>query len=185
MRRSTAVVAAAGLVCCVLPGCSANGGGTNLPRVSRTALQQDIAHRLADAGEKPESVTCKQDLVGEVGASARCDVVVSATNTFEPIVTVTAVDGSAVDYEMMPAVSRRQLEGVVARLIADAGTRGIKAVSCESGIEGRIGAVIHCVVDAGGLRARRTVQVSGVSGLMMNLEVVPPRTRLRPVRPSS
>ena len=47
MRRSTAVVAAAGLVCCVLPGCSANGGGTNLPRVSRTALQQDIAHRLA------------------------------------------------------------------------------------------------------------------------------------------
>ena len=110
MRRSTAVVAAAGLVCCVLAGCSVNGGGTNLPRVSRTALQEDIAHRLADAGEKPESVTCKQDLVGEVGATARCDVVVSATNSFEPIVTVTAVDGSAVDYEMMPAVSRRQLE---------------------------------------------------------------------------
>ena len=49
MRRSTAVVAAAGLVCCVLPGCSANGGGTNLPRVSRTAFQHEIAHRLADA----------------------------------------------------------------------------------------------------------------------------------------
>jgi len=47
MRRSTAVVAAARLVCCVLPDCSANGDGTNLPTVSRTALQEDIAHRLA------------------------------------------------------------------------------------------------------------------------------------------
>ena len=185
MRRSTAVVAAAGLVCCVLPGCSANGGGTNLPRVSRTALQQDIAHRLADAGEKPESVTCKQDLVGEVGASARCDVVVSATNTFEPIVTVTAVDGSAVDYEMMPALSRRQLEGVVARLIADAGTRGITAVSCESGIEGRVGAMVNCAVEATGLLARRTIRISAVNGLMMDLEVDPARTRSRPVRSSS
>jgi hypothetical protein len=148
-------------------------------------LQQDIAHRLADAGEKPESVTCKQDLVGEVGASARCDVVVSATNTFEPIVTVTAVDGSAVDYEMMPALSRRQLEGVVARLIADAGTRGITAVSCESGIEGRVGAMVNCAVEATGLLARRTIRISAVNGLMMDLEVDPARTRSRPVRPSS
>src|SRR3954451_22591183 len=185
MRRSTAVVAAAGLLCCVLPGCGANGGSTNVPRVSRAALQEDIAHRLADAGEKPESVTCKQDLVGEVGAMARCDVVVSATNKFEPIVTVTAVDGSAVDYEMMPAVSRQQLEGVVARLIADAGTQGDTAVTCESGIEGRVEAVANCDVDAGGLLTRRTVRVSAVNGLVMDLEVVPPHTRLRPVRPSS
>ncbi len=185
MHPSTAVLAAAGLLCCVAAGCSMNSGGTNLPTVSRTALQEDIAQRLADAGEKPESVTCKQDLAGEVGATAHCDVVVSATNSFEPIITVIAVDGSAVDYEMMPAVSRQQLEQVVSKLVADAGTFDVKAVSCESGIEGRVGAVVHCDVDAGGLRAHRTVQVSGVSGLMMNLEVVPPRTRLRPVRPSS
>ena len=185
MHPSTVVLAAAGLLCCVLAGCRVNSGATNVPTVSRTALQEDIAQRLADAGEKPESVTCKQDLAGEVGATARCDVVVSATNSFEPIITVIAVDGSAVDYEMMPAVSRQQLEQVVSKLVADAGTRDVKAVSCESGIEGRVGAVVHCDVDAGGLRARRTVQVSGVSGLMMNLEVVPPRTRLRPVRPSS
>jgi hypothetical protein len=148
-------------------------------------LQEDIAHRLADAGVKPESLTCKQDLVGEVGATARCDVAVSATNNFEPIVTVTALDGSAVDYEMMPAVSRRQLEGVVARLIAHAGTRGVKAVSCESGIEGRVGAVVNCDVEAVGLLARRIIRVSAVNGLMMDLDLDPARMRLRPVRPSS
>src|SRR4029079_15300360 len=124
-------LAAAGLLCCVLAGCSVNSGGTNLPTVSMTALQEDIAQALAGAGEKPESVTCNQDLVGEVGASARCDVVVSATNSFEPIITVIAVDGSAVDYEMMPAVSRQQLEEVVSRLLADAGTRDVRAVWCE------------------------------------------------------
>jgi hypothetical protein len=76
----TAVLAAAGLLCCALSGCSVNGGGLNVPTVSRTALQQDIAQRLADAGEKPESVTCQQDLVGEVGTTAHCEVVVSASN---------------------------------------------------------------------------------------------------------
>jgi hypothetical protein len=44
---------------------------------------------------------------------------------------------------------------------------------------------VNCDVDAGGLPARRTVRVCAVNGLMMDLEVVPPRTRLRPVRPSS
>ena len=185
MHPSTAVAAAAGLLCSVLAGCGVNSGETNVPTVSRAALQQDIANRLAEAGEKPESVTCKQDLIGEVGSTAHCEVVVSVTNSFEPIITVTSVDGTAVDSEMTPAVSRQQLEQVVSKLIADAGTRDVKAVSCESGIEGRVGAVVRCDVDGGGLRARRTVQVSGVNGLMMDLEVVPPRSRLRPVRPSS
>jgi len=85
----------------------------------------------------------------------------------------------------MPALSRRQLEGVVARLIADAGTRGITAVSCESGIEGRVGAMVNCAVEATGLLARRTIRISAVNGLMMDLEVDPARTRSRPVRSSS
>ncbi|RDH79254.1 DUF4333 domain-containing protein [Mycolicibacterium moriokaense] len=69
MHPSSAVFAAAGLLCCVLAGCSFNSGGLNVPRVSKRALQQDIAKRLSDAGEKPESVTCKQDLPGEIGAT--------------------------------------------------------------------------------------------------------------------
>ncbi|WP_123025744.1 DUF4333 domain-containing protein [Mycolicibacterium stellerae] len=173
MHPSTAVVAAAALFCCVSSGCSVNSGGTNVPTVSRTALQEDIAERLADAGEKPDSVICKQDLIGEVGTTAHCEIVVNPTNSFEPIVTVTAVDGAAIDYQMAPAVSRQQLEQVVSRLIADSGVRDVRTVLCESGMEGTVGAVGHCDVDAGGSRSQRTVEVSGVSGLMMNLELVP------------
>jgi hypothetical protein len=185
MHPSTAVLAATGLLCCVLTGCSVSSGGTNVPRVSRTALQEDIAKRLADAGEKPLSVTCKQDLVGEVGAKAHCEVVVSATNSFEPIVTVIAVDGAAIDYEMMPAVSRQQLEVVVRRLVADSGVPDVKAVHCETGMEGTVGAVGHCDVDVGGARLRRTVEVSAVSGLMMSFELMPQLARVRTPRRAS
>ena len=173
MHSSTAVLAAAGMLCCVLAGCSLNDGGINVPTVSRRALQEDISERLADAGEKPQSVFCKQDLVGAVGTTAHCEVVVSATNSFEPIITVTGVDGAAIDYQMRPALSRQQLEEVVSRLVADSGVVDVKAVLCDSGMEGRVGAVGQCDVDAGGLRLRRTVEVSGVNGLRMSFELVP------------
>jgi hypothetical protein len=176
---------AAGMLCCLLAACNVNSGGLNVPRVAKRALQEDIAGRLAGAGEKPESVTCNQDLIGEVGTTVRCEVVISPSNRFEPIITVTGVDGAAIDYDMTPAVSRSQLESVVLRLVADAGTVDVKAVSCDTGIEGTVGAVAHCDVDAGNLRSRRTVEVSGVNGLMMKLEVVPLPRRMRPARPSN
>ena len=56
--------------------------------------RRTFRERLAEASEQPESVTCKGDLVGEVGKTVRCEVVMSATNSFEPIVTVTGVDGT-------------------------------------------------------------------------------------------
>jgi hypothetical protein len=86
---------------------------------------------------------------------------------------------------MTPAVSREQLEEVVLRLVADAGTVDVTSVSCEAGIEGKVGAVVDCDVDAGSARSRRTVEVSGVNGLMMNLQVVPLPRRIKPVRPSN
>ena len=45
-----------------------------------------------------------------MGKTARCEVVVSATNSFEPIVTVTGSTAPAIDYEMTPALSQEQLE---------------------------------------------------------------------------
>jgi Domain of unknown function (DUF4333) len=62
---------------------------------------------------------------------------------------------------------------VVSRLVADSGAIDVTAVLCESGVQGTVGAVGHCDVDAGGARLRRTVEVSGVSGLMMSFGLVP------------
>lgn len=169
MATATAVlsglVTAVGLVC----GCSLDSA---VPTVSKDALQADIADRLAKAGEVPQSVTCKEDLVGELGRTARCDVVLSSTNSFEPVITVTGVSGATIDYQMSPAVSKEQLERTVVRLVNAEGGQA-DSVSCEAGLSGRVGAVTHCDVESNGVKVRRSVEVKKVEGLMMNFDLVP------------
>ena len=177
MRTVTAALGALTTAGALAAGCSFNAGVNTKPTVSKDALQTDVAERLAKAGERPESVICKEDLVGEVGRTAHCDVVMSATNSFEPIVTVTGVDGSTINYEMAPAVSKEQLEKAVARLVTAASGVQVDSVSCESGLEGKTGALAYCDVDAGGVKLRRTVEVNNVEGLMMNFDVVPVLTK--------
>jgi hypothetical protein len=152
-------------------GCSADGGA-DVPSVSRQALQSDIFDGLAKVGDPPQSVTCQEDLIGQVGRTARCDVVMSDANSFQPIVTVSRVDGSTVDYAMTPSISQEQLEKDVARLIAQNSGDRVDSVACESGLEGRVDAIAHCDVDAGGMKARRIVRVTEVSGLTMDFNLV-------------
>jgi hypothetical protein len=154
-----------------LVGCSVDAGVEGAPTVSREALQSDIADRLAKVGDSPRSVTCQEDLTGQVGRTVRCDVVMTEANSFQPVVTVTRVDGSTVDYEMTPALSQEQLEKDVARLVAQNSGDRVDSVACESGLEGRVDAIAHCDVDAGGTKARRTVRVTEVSGLTLNFNL--------------
>jgi Domain of unknown function (DUF4333) len=170
-------VGALGTVWALVSGCDANVGIDRQPAVGNDALQTDIAARLAKAGQQPQSVTCKEDLIGEVGKTTRCEVVMSPSNRFEPVITVTGVDGSAINYEMSPAMSKEQLEKAVSRLVADAAREQVVSVSCESGLEGKVGATAQCDVDAGGVKLRRTVEMNSVEGLMMNFAVVPVLTK--------
>jgi hypothetical protein len=173
--RTTFVVAAtlvvAGVAGVALVASSADVSVANVPTVARQVLQSDIADRLAKEGQPSQSVTCREDLVGQVGKTARCDVVMSEEDSFEPVVTVTSVDGSTVDYEMAPALSQAQLEKAVAGLIAKNSGGRVDSVACESGLAGTVGAVAHCDVDAGGEKARRSVRVTAVSGLTMDFNL--------------
>ena len=117
MHSVITAVGASATVWALVSGCDTTVGVGGKAAVSKDALQTDIANRLAKAGEQPQSVTCKEDLIGEVGKTARCDVVMSPTNSFEPVITVTGVDGSTINYEMSPALSKEQLEKAVSRLV--------------------------------------------------------------------
>jgi uncharacterized protein DUF4333 len=155
----------------LVSGCDASIG-IGQAAVGKKALQTDITRRLSDAGQRPQSVTCKEDLIGQVGRTARCEVVMSPTNSFEPVVTVTGVHGSTIYYEMTPALSKEQLENAVSRLVADATHAQVASVSCESGLDGKVGSTAHCRVAAGGAALRRTVEVNRVEGLMMHFDLV-------------
>ncbi len=176
MRKAIGPLAMLAAVTASIAGCgwqTADG----VPAVDTTDLQSDIAERFAEAGERPESVTCEAPLVGEVGQTANCDVVMSPTNSFAPIVTVTSVDGATINYELMPAMSQEQLEKAVARLVADAGGPPASRVTCLSGLLGQMGEVSHCDVTAAGITLRRAAEVTSVDGLMMNFALVPVLTK--------
>ena len=166
----SAVVA---LGCGVLVACSSPVSSDAIPAVAPEDLQADIAARLATAGETPQSVVCKDPLIGEVGQSARCDVTMSSTNSFEPVVTVTDIDGAHIVYEMIPALSQPQLERAVARLVSSPPD----TVTCLSGLPGRTGAEVQCDVSAGPAPLRRTAVVTGVRGLTMTFDVLPLLTK--------
>jgi hypothetical protein len=167
-----ALVALVGAV----PACEP-GGPPGVPSVATTDLQSDISSRMARAGRPPQSVTCLNPLVGEVGQTARCEVVISPTNMFEPIVRVTGVSGSRIEYEMMPALNKGQLEQGVTRLLTDAGSPPAAPVVCQSGLLGMMGSQAYCEVTAAGVTLRRTAEVTNVKGLMMNFDLVPMLTK--------
>lgn len=56
-----------------------------------------------------KSVTCKDDLVGEVGKTAGCDVDFNDTNSVEAVFTATKVEGTTVSFDIAPAMTKDQL----------------------------------------------------------------------------
>jgi hypothetical protein len=99
-----AVILGAGLT-----GCSASvkteTSVTTTKSVNADDLQKDLTDRLTKAGMTAKSVTCKDDLIGEVGRTARCDVSFSDTNNVEAVFTATKVDGTTVDFDISPAMT--------------------------------------------------------------------------------
>jgi Domain of unknown function (DUF4333) len=176
MRTTLAVLGAVAVGWAALPGCSFEFGTTSTPTVSQNDLQNDISQRLSEAGEQPQSVTCDGPLVGEVGKTTRCDVVISRTNSFQPVITVTKVDGTMVSYDVKPAMSKEQLEQYISARDSDAGLQ-VESVSCESGLDGKKGALTHCDTEAPKGTFRRNVEVTDVDGLLMKFSFVPVYTK--------
>lgn len=175
MRRVIAAVSAAA-ACAAASGCTINVGTHTAPataKVSKADLQKDISNRVAKAGQVAQSVTCPEDLVGEVGKTTRCTVTKSATSSYEVLVTVSSVEGSKVNYDVIPVMSKTQLETSISQRLAHDAGAPVDSVACESGLDGKVGAVAHCVVTAGGATLPNAVKVTSVSGFGMDFILVP------------
>jgi hypothetical protein len=176
VHTPTTIVAAVAVVCAAVSGCTINVGNRNpssSATVSKADLQTDISQRLTAAGQTPQSVTCPSDLVGQLGQTTRCDVTMSPTNGFEPVVTVTGLQGSKVNYDITASVSTTQLEAAVSQMVANSTKTQPDAVSCQSGLDGKAGALAYCDVTTHGATSRRTAQVFEVSGLAMKYALIP------------
>lgn len=173
MRAVGALTVVVGALGIALSGCSFSAQtSSGPPVVSKADLQRDIVDRLTKAGQTPQSVTCADDLVGEVSRTTRCNVVLSETNAIEPIVTTTGVDGTTVNYEMTPALSREQLQKQVAALMTQ-NEIPVDSVTCVGGLDGVTGNEAHCKVEGAGAVTDTVVEVTEVNGLMMNFRINP------------
>ena len=160
------VVAAAGLL---LTGCSAKvETSTSVSKeasVSADALQKDLTDRITKAGMTVKSVTCKDDLVGEVGKTARCDVAFSDTNNIEAVLTTTKVEGDTVSFDMSPAMTKDQVEKAVAALAS------VPTATCATGLEGTVGASTKCDTTQDGTTTKRIAEVAEVVPEKLGLEL--------------
>ena len=172
IAAGTAALAAVGLLGAGLSGCSGSVKvGSTAPSVSAADLQKNLTDQFSTADPAPKSVTCTDDLVGEVGKKASCDVVFSDTNSVQAVVTVNSVDGTTVNYDITPALSQDQLQQAVS------GLASTPTVSCDSGLEGTVGAMATCEVSVNGATSKRRVTVDGVSGLELDLTVTSVATK--------
>ena len=164
-----AVVAVAGLLGTGLTACSASvkteTSVSTKASVSADDLQKDLTDRLTQAGMSAKSVTCKDELVGEVGKTARCDVAFSDTNAIEAVFTATKVDGSSVNFDITPAMTKEQVEKAVA------GLSSAPSATCASGLDGTVGETTNCEMMVDGQPATRVVEVANVDSAKLGIEL--------------
>lgn len=166
IAAGAAALAAAGLLGAALSGCSVKvETSKGVPSVSAENLQQSLTEQLTKAGNAPKSVHCKTDLAGEVGQTATCEIIMTEANTFDAVVNVTSVDGDTVKFDTSPALTKEQLQNVVK------GMAEAESVACDTGIEGKVGAVANCTITKDGAESQNVVGISKVEGLMMDISV--------------
>lgn len=133
--------------------------------MSAADLQKKLTDQFAASAKPPKSVTCKDDLAAEVGKTSSCEVALDDTDHVQAVVTVTSVNGSDLQYDIMPAYTKDELAKAVSSMMPDS------MVACATGLEGKIGATAQCDVTRDGVDSKRVLEVDGISGLDMDVSI--------------
>lgn len=166
--KANYVAAGAALLTLISLGAGVSGCSSKVETgksLSAADLQKKLTDQFAASKKPPKSVTCKDDLAAEVGKTSSCEVALDDNNHVQAVVTVTGVNGSDLQYDIMPAYTKDELANAISGGMVDA------TVTCATGLEGKIGATAQCDVTRAGVRSKRVVTVDGVSGLEMDVSI--------------
>ncbi len=169
MKTFILLVGAATVVCATLSGCQFNVHTGGNPSVAKADIEKTITEKLTTGDQKPQSVSCPEDLTAEVGKSTTCDVVLN-DDEFQTTATVTKLDGETASYDMSPSLSKAQVEKRV-NVFLTGNNWQIDSVACDSGLEGKTGTSVHCQVTPsdGEPPFGETVTMGDIRGLAMDL----------------
>ncbi len=160
--------AAAGLMASA-GACSCSIGSSS-HSVSKSDVASQITSKLTDvAGNKPDSVTCPNDLPAKVGAQLNCEMKVK-NQTFNVNVTVTSVNGSDIKFDMVETVDKNQVANVISdKLTQQVGSRP-DSVTCPDNLKGVEGATLRCQLTDGNHKYGISVTVTNVDAGDVNFD---------------
>lgn len=177
MRRiGAAGLVAAGLLSLGISGCSGKGdssakdgdsakdkaaSNSTASSMSAADLQKNLTGRIS-AATPVQSITCSAGLTGEVGKTDTCEAVIDDNTSVQVNVTVTNVNGDNIDYAFAPSMTQAQLEKAFSAAVS-------AQVTCDGGLDGKVGSNTKCQVTKDGTTDVTTVSVSKVQGLFMSL----------------
>jgi hypothetical protein len=140
--------------------CSCSVGSKHA--VSKGDVANQITSKLTDAaGNKPESVTCPDDLTAKVGAQLNCTMKVK-DQTFNVNVTVTSVNGNDVKFDMVETVDKDQVAKILSNKLTQQVGRKPDSVTCPDNLKGVEGATLRCELTDGGQKYGIAVTVTNV-----------------------
>lgn len=153
--------AAAGLVASAA-ACSCSVGTSH--SVSKGDVAKQITAKMTDAqGNKPESVTCPNDLDAKVGSQLNCTMKIKDVD-YNVNVTVTSVNGSDVKFDMVETVDKHQVANEISQQLTQQVGSKPDAVTCPDNLKGVVGAKLRCQLTDGGQKYGVNVTVTEVVG---------------------
>jgi hypothetical protein len=167
--RTLLVSAAAAGLMAGAGACSCSIGSSS-HSMSKSDVASQITSKLTDAaGNKPDSVTCPNDLPAKVGAQLNCEMKVK-NQTFNVNVTVTSVNGSDVKFDMAETVDKNQVANVISdKLTQQVGSRP-DSVTCPDNLKGVEGATLRCQLTDGSRKYGISVTVTNVDAGDVNFD---------------
>jgi phenylpyruvate tautomerase PptA (4-oxalocrotonate tautomerase family) len=130
--------------------------------VGKDDVASQISTKMTDAaGNKPESVTCPDDLKAVVGAQLNCGMKVKG-QPFNVNVTVTSVDGDQAKFDMVETVDKADVASQISDQLAKQVGHAPEKVSCPDNLKGNQGATLQCDLTDEGQTYGVTVTVTDV-----------------------
>ncbi|OBH10344.1 MULTISPECIES: DUF4333 domain-containing protein [unclassified Mycobacterium] len=158
------------VLACAVAGVAASVGACSSgPKVvSKGDVANQISTKMTSPnGQKPESVTCPDDLKAQVGAQTNCTMKVNGqTSTVN--VTVSTVDGSQVKFDMVNTIDKNQVASQISDQLTQQFGSKPDSVTCPDNLKGTEGATLRCELVDSGQKYGVTVTVNTVQGSDVN-----------------
>lgn len=154
-----AVVAAVTFV----TGCSFSAS-TGPSAVSKNDVADQISSKVAaQSGQKPDSVSCPQDLKAAVGATIDCTLTTGGQNDAANV-TVTSVNGTSVDFDIVETVDKNVVASQISSQLTQQVGHAPESVTCPDNLKGTVGATLRCQLTDAGTAYGVGVTVTAVAG---------------------